>query len=94
MRAAITGYRGFIGKRLLSTCELSIGIEEGYTKEELYRSLNDFKPNVVFHIGACSNTLVTDVNYVLERNYINTKWITYQSSYQHNFNYQMFIKKL
>ena len=75
MRAAITGYRGFIGKRLLSTCELSIGIEEGYTKEELYRSLNDFKPNVVFHIGACSNTLVTDVNYVLERNYINTKWI-------------------
>jgi len=37
MRAAITGYRGFIGKRLLSVCELSIGIEEGYTKEELYQ---------------------------------------------------------
>ena len=54
MRAAITGYRGFIGKRLLSTCELSIGIGEGYTKEELYRSLNDFRPNVVFHIGACN----------------------------------------
>ena len=75
MRAAITGYRGFIGKRLLSTCELSIGIGEKYTKEELYIRLNDFKPNVVFHIGACSDTLNTDVNYVLETNYIKTKWI-------------------
>jgi ADP-L-glycero-D-manno-heptose 6-epimerase len=75
MRAAITGYRGFIGKRLLSLCELSIGIGDGYTKEELYRSLNEFKPNVVFHIGACSDTLNTDVNYVLETNYIKTKWI-------------------
>ena len=75
MKAAITGYRGFIGKRLLSLCDLSIGIGEGYTKEELYTSLNEFKPNVVFHIGACSDTLNTDVNYVLETNYIKTKWI-------------------
>jgi ADP-L-glycero-D-manno-heptose 6-epimerase len=75
MKAAITGYRGFIGKRLLSLCDLSIGIGEEYTKEELYRSLNEFKPNVVFHIGACSDTLNTDVNYVLETNYIKTKWI-------------------
>jgi ADP-L-glycero-D-manno-heptose 6-epimerase len=75
MRAAITGYRGFIGRRLLSFFELSMGIDEGHTKDELYSQLDYFKPDVVFHIGACSNTLITNVNYIMQTNYISTKWI-------------------
>lgn len=75
MRVAITGYRGFIGKKLLSFFELSVGIDEGYNKDKLYSILNKFKPNVIFHIGACSDTLNTDVNYMLEVNYLSTKWI-------------------
>jgi len=54
---------------------LSVGIEEDHTKDELYQTLSDFKPDVVFHIGACSDTLVTDVNYIMQTNYISTKWI-------------------
>mgnify|MGYP000722028355 FL=1 len=76
MKAAITGYRGFIGRRLLSFFDLSVGIEEGHTKDELYQTLSDFKPDVVFHIGACSDTLVSDVNYIMQTNYISTKWIS------------------
>lgn len=75
MKVAITGYRGFIGSKLLSYFELSMGIDEGYTKEELYERLNYFKPEAVLHIGACSDTLNTDVNYVIKTNYIATKWI-------------------
>jgi ADP-L-glycero-D-manno-heptose 6-epimerase len=76
MKAAITGYRGFIGRRLLSFFDLSVGIDEEHSKDELYQTLSDFKPDVVFHIGACSDTLVSDVNYVMQTNYISTKWIT------------------
>ena len=35
MKAAITGYRGFIGRRLLSFFDLSVGIDEEHTKESL-----------------------------------------------------------
>ena len=76
MNILITGHNGFIGKNLSNKFDNYIGIDEGYGKEELYRSLNDFKPNVVFHIGACSDTMNINVDYVLERNYINTKWIS------------------
>lgn len=84
-RVLITGHEGFIGKRLyerLSSSNLfSIkGLNEDYLNSynwinELKKILNNFRPDVIFHVGACSNTLETDSNYMMVRNYESTKVI-------------------
>jgi ADP-L-glycero-D-manno-heptose 6-epimerase len=43
---------------------------------ELYVSLRRIKYDVVFHVGACSDTLEKDVDYMMTRNYESTKIIT------------------
>lgn len=70
----VTGHKGFIGKNLYKKIN-AIGLDENYNKEELINFLNTNNPEVVFHVGACSDTLNTDVNYVMKRNYLSTKWI-------------------
>jgi ADP-L-glycero-D-manno-heptose 6-epimerase len=80
MVVLVTGHKGFIGKNLFKKFTkylLSvIGIDEDYNKDYIINFLNIHNPDVVFHIGACSDTLNTDVEFVMERNYLSTKWIT------------------
>ncbi|NBU82572.1 MAG: NAD-dependent epimerase/dehydratase family protein, partial [Flavobacteriaceae bacterium] len=33
------------------------------------------QPDAIFHIGACSDTLNTDLEFMMERNYLSTKWL-------------------
>ncbi len=77
MKIVITGTNGFIGANLLN--ELKDGneileinedifdLENWY--DEIYFKLNIFEPDVVFHVGACSDTLETNVNYMMTRNF-------------------------
>lgn len=76
MKAFITGHEGFIGKNLIKKFDDHFGITEGYTKEDIIQKLEEYKPDAVFHVGACSDTLMKDVNYIMEVNYLATKWIT------------------
>lgn len=84
MAVLVTGHRGFIGSNLFSALtlldECPIGIDEEYFfkdnwKEELIQVLEEISPSAIFHVGACSDTLETNVNYMMERNYESTKII-------------------
>lgn len=82
----ITGTKGFIGRSLYNKLffneNLNIKtIDSEYLESDnciykLNSYLNEFKPNVVFHVGACSDTLNNDVNYMFIRNYETTKIIS------------------
>lgn len=81
----VTGATGFVGKCLITTLrkqglEVS-GIDSEYFesenwKQELERVLIKIDPEVVFHVGACSDTLEQDVQFMMTRNYESTKVIT------------------
>jgi len=77
----ITGTHGFIGSNLLfelsdrfriSEINEDIFNNENWT-QELTRTLDEIIPDVIFHVGACSDTLETDVNYMMTRNFEFTK---------------------
>ena len=89
MNTLITGTKGFIAKRIkeIATLATQNSNEKVYDmnedifdnedwQEHLIKKLNEYKPNVVFHVGACSNTMETDVNYIMTRNYEFTRIIT------------------
>lgn len=74
----ITGTDGFIGQNLLTklkeTNQNILEINENIFDNpdwviELLNVLNNFKPTAIFHVGACSDTLETDANYMMTRNY-------------------------
>lgn len=77
----ITGTKGFIGKHLLNELKNKYNIYEinedifdiSDWSEELELKLKNYEPEVIFHIGACSNTMETNVNYMMTRNYEFTK---------------------
>ena len=81
----ITGTKGFIGSQLKNEFE-RLGhqvyeLNEDYFdldswSSELYVSLRNFDCDVVFHVGACSDTLEQNVNYMMTRNYESTKIIS------------------
>lgn len=81
----VTGYKGFIGSKLYSHYYSGIsyeviGLSSEYLEKDdwdtrLINFLNTNKPNIIFHVGACSNTLETDVNYMMIRNVESTKLI-------------------
>ena len=81
MKILVTGYKGFIGKNILKKLGyqfLKIDSEifnEINPKEFLLSYLESNKPDAIFHIGACSNTLNTDIDFMMERNYLSTKWL-------------------
>lgn len=83
IKIIITGSNGFIGGNLINHL-ISLGefiiheINEDIFisstwKKDLEKIIIDLKPEFVFHIGACSNTLETDVNYIMVRNVEFTK---------------------
>ena len=87
MKILVTGYKGFIGKNLLEelkgTKEFEIDfieLEDFYTDESTsIKNLNDLldekSPDFIFHVGACSDTLESRVNYMMILNYESTKII-------------------
>lgn len=82
MKILITGTKGFIGKNLknLLSNENEIFIfEESDLEFDWKQKLDNIfteKLDCVFHVGACSDTLEKDVNYMMLLNYEVTKYIT------------------
>lgn len=83
MKILLTGSKGFIGFNLLNEIQNDeiLEINEDIFNDEnwvliLQKKLDDFRPDVIFHVGACSNTLETDVNYMMTRNFEFTKILT------------------
>lgn len=82
----ITGTEGFIGKNLLKTIkeqgeEIILEINEDIFKTKNWKTelklfLLENTPDVIYHVGACSNTMETDVNYMMKLNYEFTKVLT------------------
>ena len=78
----ITGAKGFIGRNLVKAVETKhqiITFEESDLDGDWKSKLDEiFKQGIngVFHVGACSNTLEPDVNYMMLLNYEVTKYIT------------------
>lgn len=81
----VTGSSGFIGKNLskhLSELGFTIKLlDSDYFREldwqsSLLNLLKDFDPKAIFHVGACTNTLELNVQYMMEQNYQSTKLIS------------------
>lgn len=74
MNELITGTKGFIGGTLKKYFDNPLELNEDtpITREWL----DEHKPQAVFHVGACSNTLETDVNYIMLTNYESTRIIS------------------
>jgi ADP-L-glycero-D-manno-heptose 6-epimerase len=81
MRVLITGSKGFIGKNLLERIKNDYEVYE--LNEEIFDSENWYlilqlilvgiKPSVIFHVGACSDTMQKDVQFMMIRNFEATK---------------------
>ena len=83
-KVIVTGVRGFIGLNLMNELNslgyLTHGFDDSYFllenwEDELLKTLNTLNYDAVFHVGACSDTLEQDVNYMITRNYESTKII-------------------
>lgn len=82
MRAIVTGSRGFIGgnlrKELVKIGFFVIEIDDDFFKSENWESeliaqVKLAKPDAIFHVGACSDTLENRVQFIMERNFESTK---------------------
>ena len=83
MRALVTGTEGFIGRNLKTELEKQgwevVTFEERDLKDNWKLDLNEIfalKLDACFHVGACSDTLEQDVNYMMLLNYEVTKYLT------------------
>ena len=83
-KVIVTGTRGFIGKSLAFQLErdgyLVTQFDDSYFLnlnwgEKLLQILESMNYDAVFHVGACSDTLETNVDYMMTRNYESTKII-------------------
>ncbi len=80
----ITGTKGFIGSNLKQHLQSDFNVIE--VEEDIFDDVNwsnkldnlflEYKFKSVFHVGACSNTLEQDVNYIMLVNYQFTKHLT------------------
>ena len=84
-KVLVTGSNGFIGRNLskhLGKLGFTVKLlDSDYFNEldwqnSLLGLLNDFDPKAIFHVGACSNTLELNVQYMMEQNYQSTKLIS------------------
>lgn len=82
--ALVTGSRGFIGQNLLRALNSRsfevYELNDEYFETENWTSsliseLESSQPDVVFHVGACSNTLEQNVQFMMTRNYESSKLI-------------------
>jgi len=71
MKVLITGTDGFIGKRLKKSFTNALEFKDEDIIDVNW--LDKETPEAVFHVGACSNTLETDVNYIMKVNFESTK---------------------
>ncbi len=77
----VTGSSGFIGKNIVQQMGSSFVVHEfDLTTNEgkvgsILDTLDKIKPDVILHVGACSDTLEKDVNYMMSLNYESTKII-------------------
>jgi ADP-L-glycero-D-manno-heptose 6-epimerase len=84
LRVLITGTEGFIGNNLKESIKNDYIIyeinEDLFHNESWFNSLKNqlvqINPHIIFHIGACSDTLETDVNYMMSLNFESTKILT------------------
>lgn len=83
-RAVVTGAAGFIGKNLGAELEslgwVIYGVLENHLdldewEDKLQKEIDAFKPDAIFHVGACSNTLELRSQYIMERNFQSTKFL-------------------
>lgn len=80
----ITGTEGFIGNNLKKELEKNYIVhsinEDIFENDDWFNltieKLKEINPEGIFHVGACSDTLETDVNYMMIRNYEFTKIIS------------------
>jgi ADP-L-glycero-D-manno-heptose 6-epimerase len=84
-KVIVTGTRGFIGLSLMNELNklgyLTHGFDDSYLyennwTEKLIQTLETLNYDAVFHVGACSDTLEQNVEYMMTRNYESTKIIT------------------
>ena len=81
MKILITGTEGFIGKNLYNKLKSEydiITINEDVFNEDNWINkiqdiLNVYSPEIIYHVGACSDTLEIEVNYMMTRNYESTR---------------------
>lgn len=74
MKVLITGTKGFIAGQL--KCYFNNPLEINEDALVTTEWLDEHNPDAVFHVGACSNTLETDVNYIMVVNFESTKTLT------------------
>ena len=80
-KVVLTGSNGFIGKNLFEFLKNKFSVytinEDIFDDKDWYINLksllNDYSPDVIYHLGACSNTLETDTNYIMKLNFEFTK---------------------
>ena len=84
-KALLTGSKGFVGKNLkeeliekkFSITEINEDIFQSEKwSQEVKELLEEVQPHVIFHVGACSDTLETRVNYMMVLNFEFTKILT------------------
>lgn len=90
MRILVTGSNGFIAKRLISKISAEhtvtgIDLADFYGAENWRHALatiiSTANPDVIFHVGACSDTMEHRVNYMMDLNYEATKLISVYCKY-------------
>lgn len=71
MNYLVTGHQGFIGKALYKKLQKITSVVDsviGLDDFENYQILNEVKPDVIFHVGACSDTQEKDINKMMYMN--------------------------
>ena len=84
-KVILTGSKGFIGQNIKEEL-LTLKYDVIEINEDIFNStdwkislsdiLMEHKPSVIFHVGACSDTLEKDVNYMMVLNFEFTKLLT------------------
>lgn len=84
-RVLISGAKGFIGSNLLNATKLRFELIDTLEEDSVsdwnfninvVKKLQAFKPTVIFHVGASSDTLNHDVQYMMLRNYFSSVVLT------------------
>ena len=91
-KVIVTGSKGFIAKNLIKEIDDKYDLvfidEDIFNNEKWYVNLKkilfQFQPDIIFHVGACSDTLESDANYMMIRNYEFTRILSDWSKDNHS----------